>query len=318
MAFTAALWGASYMFIKVALDDGLSEGFIICLRTILGALVLAPLALRAGALPLLLARRGAILALALAQVILPFGLITFGENHIPSALAGILVASAPLFVTLIAIRADQEERARGWGLVGVLLGMVGVVLLFGVDLSGDAETLIGGLMILAAALSYAVAGFIVKRRFTGVPPVGVAASTMVVSAIAWLPVALLSLPSRMPDLNASASLVALGAGGTGLAFLFYYNSIAEVGPARAAIVAYVAPAFAVLYGVTLLGEQLGAGTIAGLALILAGSWLAGQGALPGRAKATQAAGATSPLGEASPLNRSGPSRSSAPAPARAR
>ena len=300
LTFTAALWGASYMFIKVALDDGLSEGFIICLRTILGALVLVPLALRAGALPMLLARRRSILALAMAQVVLPFGLITFGENHIPSALAGILVASAPLFVTLIAIRADQDERAHGWGLVGVLLGMVGVVLLFGVDLSGDSETLIGGLMILAAALSYAIAGFIVKRRFTGVPPVGVAASTMVVSAVAWLPVALLSLPARIPDLNASASLVALGAGGTGLAFLFYYNSIAEVGPARAAIVAYVAPAFAVLYGVTLLGEHLGAGTIAGLLLILAGSWLAGQGALPRF------------------LNRSAPSRSSAPAPARAR
>src|SRR6476646_9385632 len=137
MAFTAALWGASYMFIKVALDDGLSEGFIICVRTVLGALVLAPLALRAGALPMLLARRRSIVALALAQVIVPFGLITFGENHIPSALAGILVASAPLFVALIAIKADQDERARGWGLVGVLLGMVGVVLLFGVDLSGD-------------------------------------------------------------------------------------------------------------------------------------------------------------------------------------
>jgi drug/metabolite transporter (DMT)-like permease len=203
-------------------------------------------------------------------------------------------------VALIAIRADQDERSQGWGLVGVLLGMVGVVLLFGVDLSGDAETLVGGLMILAAALSYAVAGFVVKRGFTGVPPVGVAASTMVVSAVAWLPVALLSLPAHTPSLSASLSLIALGAGGTGLAFLFYYNSIAEVGPARASIVAYVAPAFAVLYGVTLLGEHLGVGTIAGLILILAGSWLAGQGALPRF------------------LNRSAPSRSSAPEPARVR
>ena len=300
LAFTAALWGASYMFIKVALDDGLSEGFIICVRTILGAAVLVPLALRAGAVPMLLARRRAILVLALAQVIVPFGLITFGENHIPSALAGILVASSPLFIALIAIRADQDERAQGWGLVGILLGMVGVVLLFGVDLSGDAETLLGGLMILAAALSYAVAGFIVKREFTGVPPVGVAASTMVVSAVVWLPVALATLPAHAPALNASASLVALGAGGTGLAFLFYYNSIAAVGPARAAIVAYVAPAFAVVYGVTLLDERLGIGTVAGLAFILAGSWLAGQGALPGF------------------LSRSAPSRSNAPAPARVR
>jgi drug/metabolite transporter (DMT)-like permease len=300
MAITAALWGASYMFIKVALDGGLSEGFIICARTMLGAVVLVPLGLRAGALRPLLERRGWTVALALAQVILPFGLITFGENHVPSALAGILVASAPLFVALLAVRLDQDERSRGWGLVGVVLGMAGVVLLFGVDLSGDAGALVGGLMILGAGLSYAFAVLIVKRGFTGVPPVGVAASTMVLSAIAWLPVALTSLPAHAPDANALASLLALGAGGTGVAFLFFYKSIAEVGPARASVVAYVAPAFAVVYGVTLLGEHLTVGTIAGLALILTGSWLAAQSRLPAF------------------ISRSGPSRSTAPVPARVR
>jgi drug/metabolite transporter (DMT)-like permease len=300
MAITAALWGASYMFIKVALDGGLSEGFIICARTLLGAAVLVPLGLRAGALPLLLARKGWTVALALAQVIVPFGLITFGENHVPSALAGILVASAPLFVAILAVRLDPEERSRGWGLVGVVLGMAGVVLLFGVDLSGDAQTLVGGLMILGAGLSYAFAVLIVKRGFTGVPPVGVAASTMVLSAVAWLPVALASLPTHAPGADATLSLLALGAGGTGIAFLFFYRSIAEVGPARASVVAYVAPAFAVIYGVTLLGESLTIGTIAGLALILAGSWLAAQSRLP------------------AVLSRSAPSRSSAPEPARAR
>jgi drug/metabolite transporter (DMT)-like permease len=307
LAVTAALWGASYMFIKVALDGGLSEGFIICVRTALGALVLVPLALRAGALPMILARRGWVVALALVQVILPFGLITFGENHVPSSLAGILVATAPLFVALLAVWVDQDERSRGWGLVGVLLGMAGVVLLFGVDLSGDTETLLGGLMILGAGLSYAVAVLIVKRGFTGVPPVGVAASTMVVSTVAWLPAALATLPAQAPALDATASLIALGAGGTGVAFYFFYESIAEVGPARASIVAYVAPAFAVIYGVTLLDEHLGAGTVAGLALILAGSWLAAQGALP---RVLRRGGAG--------VSRSEPSRSSAPEPARVR
>jgi drug/metabolite transporter (DMT)-like permease len=306
MAITAALWGASYMFIKVALDGGLSEGFIICARTTLGALVLVPLGLRAGALAPLLERRGWTAALALTQVIVPFGLITFGENHVPSALAGILVASSPLFVALLAVRLDPEERSRGWGLVGIMLGMAGVVLLFGVDLSGDADTVIGGLMILGAGLSYAFAVLIVKRGFTGVPPVGVAASTMVLSAIVWLPVALASLPVHGPPADAVASLLALGAGGTGIAFLFFYKSIAEVGPARASVVAYVAPAFAVVYGATLLGEAVTAGTIAGLALILAGSWLAARG---GRDVVAEPA----PV-----VSRSGPSRSSAPEPARVR
>jgi drug/metabolite transporter (DMT)-like permease len=129
---------------------------------------------------------------------------------------------------------------------------------------------------------------------------------MVLSAIVWLPVALASLPVHGPPADAVASLLALGAGGTGIAFLFFYKSIAEVGPARASVVAYVAPAFAVVYGATLLGEAVTAGTIAGLALILAGSWLAARG---GRDVVAEPA----PV-----VSRSGPSRSSAPEPARVR
>jgi drug/metabolite transporter (DMT)-like permease len=288
------------MFIKVALDGDLSEGFIICARTILGAAVLLPMAIRSGAIPQLWARKWWALALASAQVIVPFGLITFGENHVPSALAGILVATSPLFIALLAIKFDQAERSTGWGLVGVLTGMVGVVLLFGVDLSGDTETLLGGLMIVGSGACYAVAVLIAKRGFTGVPPVGVAASNLVISAVVWLPFALVSLPTHDPGANAILSMIALGVGGTGLAFLFVYTSIAAVGPARASVVAYVAPAFSVVYGVTLLDEDLSAGTIAGLVLILAGSWLAASGRLPGR------------------LNRSEPSRSTSPEPARAR
>jgi drug/metabolite transporter (DMT)-like permease len=188
--------------------------------------------------------------------------------------------------------------------------MVGVVLLFGIDLTGDSETLIGGLMIVGAGACYAVAVLIAKRGFTGVPPVGVAASNLVISAVVWLPFALVSLPTHAPGADAILSMLALGAGGTGLAFLFFYTSIAQVGPAKASVVSYVAPAFAVVYGVTLLGERLTAGTIGGLVLILAGSWLAASGHLPGRG--------ASPLDEGPPLSRSEPSRSSAPAPARAR
>jgi drug/metabolite transporter (DMT)-like permease len=316
LAFTAALWGASYMFIKVALDDGLSEGFIICARTILGALVLVPLALRAGAVRQIVERRWWALALAATQVVVPFGLITFGENHVPSALAGILVATSPLFVALLAIRVDPDERSRGWGLVGVVLGMAGVVLLFGVDLSGDGETLLGGLMIVGAGACYGVAVLIAKRGFTGVPPVGVAASNLVISAVVWLPFALVSLPHAVPGTGAVLSMIALGAGGTGIAFLFFYTSIAEVGPARASVVAYVAPAFAVVYGVVLLDERLTLGTIGGLLLILAGSWLAAQGGLPARLRGSGSS--RSAEAEAEALTRTEPCRSTAHEPARVR
>jgi drug/metabolite transporter (DMT)-like permease len=246
--------------------------------------------------------------------VVPFGLITFGENHVPSALAGILVATSPLFVALLAIRVDPDERSRGWGLVGVVLGMAGVVLLFGVDLSGDGETLLGGLMIVGAGACYGVAVLIAKRGFTGVPPVGVAASNLVISAVVWLPFALVSLPHAVPGTGAVLSMIALGAGGTGIAFLFFYTSIAEVGPARASVVAYVAPAFAVVYGVVLLDERLTLGTIGGLLLILAGSWLAAQGGLPARLRGS----GSSRSAEAEALTRTEPCRSTAHEPARVR
>lgn len=298
-AVAAALWGASYLFIKVALDDGVGEPFIVFSRTLLGAAVLVPLALRAGALRPLLDRGWWNVAVAGLQVVVPFGLITYGERWVDSGLAGVLVASAPLFVALLALRVDQEERSHGLALVGLLVGIAGVAVLFGADLSGHVEELGGGLMILGAALCYGGAVLLVKRHFTGVPPVGVAASTMVVSSVVWLPAGVLAIPGEVPPVDSVASLVVLGAGGTGVAFYCFYTLIGDWGPARASLVAYVAPAFAVVYGVVLLDEPLTAGTVAGLALILGGSWLAA-GGRPGR------------------FNRSAPSRSSAPAPARAR
>jgi drug/metabolite transporter (DMT)-like permease len=295
----AAVWGASYMFIKVALDD-LSEGTIVCVRVALGAAVLVPLAARAGALRGLRGRWGWVIAVSVVQVVVPFLLITFGENHVSSALAGILVSSAPIFTALLAVRFDQDERMRGWSTVGIVVGIVGVVLLFGVDLSGDRNAILGGLMILLASVGYAVGAMLVKHRLRGIAPVAVAGSTMLVAAVATLPLLVATPPAAVPGADTIASMVLLGAGGTGIAFLWFYTLIAEVGPGRASVIAYIAPAFSVVYGATLLGEAITLATVAGLALILSGSWLAVQ------RTADRA------------LSRSGPSRSTAPSPARAR
>src|SRR5215210_3064568 len=177
MGGVAALWGASYMFIKVGLDD-LSEGAIVFVRVALGAAVLLVLAARTGALGTLRGRWGWLTVVSLVQVVVPFLLITFGENHVPSALAGILVSSAPLFTALLAVRFDHAERMRGWSAVGIVTGVVGVVLLFGVDLSGDADAIAGGLMILLASLGYAAGAMLIKHRLRGAAPVAVAGSNM--------------------------------------------------------------------------------------------------------------------------------------------
>ena len=165
----------------------------------------------------------------------------------------------------------------GWGALGIVVGMLGVVLLFGLDLSGDAGTLAGGLMVLLASLGYAVGAILLRHKVHGVEPVAAAGANMAIAAVVTLPLFLATLPDQAPSAKAVGSLVVLGAGGTGIAFLWFYTLIRDLGPARAAVVAYIAPGFSVLYGTTLLGEPLTAGAIGGLALILAGSWLAVQG-----------------------------------------
>jgi drug/metabolite transporter (DMT)-like permease len=276
----AAIWGASYMFIKVGLRD-LDPELIAWARVALAALVLVPLAAGRGAFAGLGRSLALLTLLAAIQAAGPFLLIALGEQEISSSLTGILVASTPLFTALLAIRVDHEERAEGIRLVGVAGGIVGVVVLLGLDLGGSSAALLGGIAIVLASLGYAIGGFIVKHRFREVQPIGVAAGVMVASSVLLLPLAALHVPEAGPGLAETASVVALGVLGTGIAFAIFYELMTTVGPARTFIVTYLAPAFAVVYGAVLLDEVITVATIAGLTLIVGGSYLAAEGRLPG-------------------------------------
>jgi drug/metabolite transporter (DMT)-like permease len=280
----AAIWGASYLLIKIGLRD-LSPAMVAFVRIALAALVLLPIAAGQGALSGL-GRRAPLLALLGAvQVAGPFLLISGGEEEISSAMAGVLVAATPIFTALLAIRVDHEERSEGLRLIGVAVGIAGVVALFGLDLSGSSATVLGGLAVVLASLGYAIGGFIVKHRLSEVPPLGLVTGVMGTSALLLLPAALATAPTQAPGTGPLAAVVALGVLGTGLAFVIFYALIRSVGPAKTMLVSYIAPGFAVVYGATLLGEEIGAATILGLALILGGSWLAVEGRLPGRTAA---------------------------------
>ncbi|HWT95738.1 MAG TPA: DMT family transporter [Solirubrobacteraceae bacterium] len=289
MGALAALWGASYALIKVAIDGGLSDTFIVFARTLLGAAVLWPVLLRTGALPAVRRRFGWLALISVAQIVGPFLLITWGEHHVPSSLAGILVASAPIWAALIALTVVRTERMQGAGLAGVALGIVGVGLLFGVDLHGDDDALLGGAGILLAGLGYAIAGFVAKAKCADVPPVGVAGTIIGLSALIMLPTVPFGAPTETPNAGTIAALVLLGAGGTGAAFLVFYMLNAQVGPTRSAVVAYIAPGFSVFYGVAFMDEAFTLGTAAGLVLILLGSWMAAAGRTPGRRRRDQTA-----------------------------
>jgi drug/metabolite transporter (DMT)-like permease len=284
----AAFWGASYLFIKVGLED-LSPAMIVFLRTGLAALVLVPFALRARAFAGLRGRFGALAVLALVQVAAPFMLISVGEEEISSSLAGILVASAPIFTALLAVWVDHEERSHGLALAGVVAGMAGVALLLGVDAGGGTAALVGGLLVLVASLGYAIGGFWLKRHLTEPQPVGVVTVTMAMSALMSLPAAAATAPGEVPGLEALAAVLTLGVLGTGISFVLYYDLIGTIGPAKTSLVAYVAPGFSVVYGVTLLDESFTFVTAGGLALIVGGSWLAAEGRAPWRRRSVQRA-----------------------------
>jgi len=245
----------------------------------------------------------AILMLAAIQVAAPFLLITWGEEEISSSLAGILVTSAPLFTALLAIWIDQQERAQGSRLAGILLGVAGVGVLLGVDLGGQGDQLLGALAVILAGLGYAVGGFIVKHRLAERPPIGVAAWIVTASTVLLAPVAVIGFPAQAPGLGPVAAIFALGAVGTGVAFAIFYDLIATVGPARTFIVTYLAPGFAVIYGVTLLDETITLATISGLGLILVGSWLAAGGRISRGRPSSRVVAAGLPGGSAGPLHR---------------
>lgn len=272
-AAMSVLWGTSYLFIKVAVDE-LSAPMVAASRTGIAALVLVPLALRRRAFDALRGRVPTVVLLAFTHVAGPFLLISYGEVHISSSLTALLIAAQPIIIALLALKLDATERVSGPRAVGLAVGLGGVATLVGFDLTGDRLGLLGAGMVLLATFGYACATLIVKRRLGDVAPLGLVASTMSISTAALLPLALATAPTEVPSGKAIGSLLALGLVCTAVAFLAFYALIAEAGAGRAALITYLNPIVAVLLGVLVLGEDLTPATAAGTALILAGSWLA--------------------------------------------
>src|SRR5688500_6865746 len=268
---------------------------VVFLRTLLAAAVLAPLAIARRALAGLASRWWPLTVLAAVQVAGPFLLISWGEEEISSSLAGILVASAPILTALLAVFVDRDERPTRVGAVGIGIGIVGVALLLGVDVGGDSAALVGGLAVVLASLGYAIGGFYLRAQFKDAQPIGVATATMFASALLALPLALATLPSEAPAAGSLAAMAALGAGGTGIAFVMFYTLIADLGATMASIVAYVASAFAVFFGLAIRDEPFPLRTVVVMALILGGSWIADQGRLPGRTEEADGRSRPEPL-----------------------
>jgi drug/metabolite transporter (DMT)-like permease len=274
----AALWGASFMFIKVG-DRELEPITLVGFRMALGALTLVPIVLvtvggrrtlqelRAAASPLIVT--------GLFNSAIPILSITWAETRIDSGLTAIIQASAPLFTALLALRFSQDERVRGSRLLGLVVGFAGVALLVGGQPSGSA---LAGLAVVFSAVCYAATGLYAARRLRHVSPLVTALGTLTAATLATLPVGLFQLPDHVTGWKVTASVLTLGIAGTGLAYILYYGLVAGAGASRAILITYLVPTFALVYGALLLGEPVTAAAVGGLALVLAGVGL-GTGAV---------------------------------------
>lgn len=282
----ALIWGSSYLLIKYSLE-AFSPAEVVFFRVGLSALALVPYCLlrggplraglRAGA-----RRPGDVALLGLVSIAAPFLLISFGEKIIPVGLTAVLLSPVPIFVAVLAPALDVTERLHGRGWVGLGLGLAGIALLVGIESIGSLDQFLGALAMLGSALCYAGAGFLVKRRWAGVPSEVTSAWSVTAAALITLPVALLTAHTGTPGLRAVWTTAVLGLVNTALAFVIFYRLIGEVGAGRSALVTYLTPPFSLAFGILFKGESLTLPILAGLALILGGVALASRpGAAPG-------------------------------------
>jgi drug/metabolite transporter (DMT)-like permease len=277
VSLLAAIWGASFMFIKIAVDD-LAPTTTMFLRLLFSALpLLALVVYRLGLRPAEAQMRSVMkpaIILGVINTAVPFTLIAWGETRIDSGVAAIGNASMPLFVALLALRFVRSERATGFRLFGLLLGLVGVGVLVGVNPQGGWSGVVGTLAVILASLSYAAGSLYTQTLLTDVRNDVLVAASIAWGAIWLTPFGVLQAPTSFPGWAPIAAVLALALLGTVAGQLLYFRLIYRYGSSRASLVVYLLPVTALFYGALLLGEPISASAIVGLVLILTGTPIA--------------------------------------------
>ena len=273
LLLVSGLWGASYLFIKVALED-MEPSTMMAIRLLLAGLVLfAVLSARAGlrrtVADLRAVGRHAVV-LGVINGALPFWLIAWGEKYVDSGVAAIANATVPIFVALLAIRIRPSERASGSRLIGILVGLVGVAVLVGVHPQGGWWAVAGTLAIVLSSLAYARANLYTQDNLPTTPAPVIVCAVGLAGGLLILPAGIAQAPCNRPGLEA------LGCGGRtlvlgdGMASIAHYTMLQRYGSARTSLVAYLIPVTALAYGAGILDEPLTLNALLGLALILVG------------------------------------------------
>ncbi|HEV3287417.1 MAG TPA: EamA family transporter [Streptosporangiaceae bacterium] len=276
-ASMSLIWGLPYLLIKVA-DGGVAVPVLVFARVAIGSVVLLPLAIRRGQIRVLASHWRWLALFAVVEIMLPWALLSAAERHLSSSLTGLLIAVVPIIGLVLARLAGGQERLTAVRWAGLLAGLGGVALLAGPHLAGGGAWPVAEVMFVA--LCYATGPLIANRKLGELPGLGMTAVCLAATTVVYAPAAALTWPSRLPSAAVLGSLAGLGVVCTALAFVLFFQLIAEVGPARATVITYVNPAVAVALGVSVLGEPLTPAIVASFVLILSGSVLATRSGRP--------------------------------------
>jgi drug/metabolite transporter (DMT)-like permease len=265
------IWGIPYLLIRVAVGE-ISPATLVFARTSIAALILLPIALLRTDFRSVLARWRWVVAFAVVEMGVPWVLLGSAEQHIPSSLAGLLVAGVPLVATVIAVGTGGRDRVGPTGVLGLLIGLVGVAAIVGVNLGSSNATAL--LEMALVVVGYALGPAILARRLAGLSTVAVMALSLSLCALAYAPIAVLQRPATVPSAGALIAVAILGVVCTAAAFLLFWALIDETGPVRATVITYLNPAVAALLGVAILSESFTAAMGVGFGLVILGSVLA--------------------------------------------
>jgi drug/metabolite transporter (DMT)-like permease len=271
--FIGFLWGIPYLLIKVAVDE-LSPSVIVFSRVAIGSAILIPMAMKRGSLMPAIKAWKYVIPYAIGEMVGPWFLITAAEEKMTSGLAGLLVATVPIWATLIASFHGDKSVWQSKRLIGILIGFVGIVLVVGIESFSGRQSIVAIFMILIAAIGYAWAVTMVTAKIPHIEPISINAVAMVFTMFVYLPFLILHAPEKTPSIEAIGSVVVLGLFPTALAFILFFQLIKDIGTARGSLVTYLNTAFAVLLGVIILGEKFTLGIAIGLPLVLIGSYFA--------------------------------------------
>jgi drug/metabolite transporter (DMT)-like permease len=266
------MWGSSYLFIKLAVDD-FGTFTLVALRLVIGAVLLWTVLRLAGQkLPRERRIYGHLVVMAIVNIIIPFALITWAEQSVDSSIAAILTSAVPLFAIVIAPLFLHDEPIRVNGIVGLAVGFVGVVVLTSHDLTTTGSDITGEIALLGAALSYAVGAVYARHTMRGVPPMipAVVQVTFAMLIAGTIAIVFEHPWDARPDAEAIFSIVWLGLLGSGLAYLAVFRLLASWGATRTTLVAYEIPVVGIVLGFVVLQEPIDGRLLIGTALVVGG------------------------------------------------